>query len=62
MIIIFELEIYLKSGHTINVKCEGWSFDTDKDSGEFTGYNLQGLITPSKFEVVPSQIVGYIQK
>jgi len=60
-LILRTLEIYLKSGHTINVKCKDWSFQTDDVTGEFTGYNFTDLDSPSTLEIVPAQIVGYIQ-
>ena len=55
------LELYLKSGHTINVQCKDWSFETDDVTGEFTGYNFIDLERPSTLEIVPAQIAGYIQ-
>jgi len=55
------LELYLKSGQTIHVQCKDWSFETDDITGEFTGYNFIDLERPSALEIVPSQIVGYIQ-
>lgn len=60
-IILKVLEIFLRSGHTINVQCKDWSFETDDVTGEFTGYNFVDLERPSTLEIVPSQIVGYIQ-
>lgn len=55
-----KLEIYLKSGHTLKVKCEEWSFTYDNYSCEFTGYNFKGLKSPKTIRLVPSQIAGYI--
>jgi len=56
------LQIFLRSGHTIDVQCKEWSFETDDITGEFTEYNFVELDYPSSLEIVPSQIVGYIQK
>ena len=56
------LQIFMKSGHTIDVKCKDWYFQADDITGEFTGYNFVELESPSTLEIVPSQIVGYIQK
>ena len=60
-LILRVLELYLKSGHTINVQCKDWSFETDDVTGEFTGYNFIDLERPSTLEIVPAQIAGYIQ-
>ena len=55
-----ELEIYLKSGQTLKVKCKEWSFTYDNYSREFTGYTFKGLKFPKMISLVPSQIAGYI--
>lgn len=57
-----ELEIHLKSGQTINVRCENWKFEINNLTGEFYGYEFQKMISPKALGIVPSQIAGYICK
>lgn len=58
-IVVCRLEIYLKSGHTIKVVCEDWTFRVNNLTGEYEGYHFVGLIKPKKLGIVPNQIVGY---
>jgi hypothetical protein len=57
--ILQTIEIYLKSGHTITIQCEGANFTYDNTSGEYIGYSFKGLIKPIQMGLVPSQIVGW---
>lgn len=54
--------IYLKSGHTIEVVCEKWTFERNYSSGEFTGYKFKGLREPKRISIAHSQIAAYIVK
>jgi hypothetical protein len=53
------LEVFLKSGHTVKIRCEEWNFKFNTLTGEYTGYRLKGLIEPNAVGFVPSQIAGY---
>lgn len=56
------LDIYLKSGQIIQVKCESWEFNYSQISGVFTGYTFKGIIVPKFVGIDPSQIAAYIEK
>jgi hypothetical protein len=53
------LEIYLKSGHTITVKCKEWSFKRSNLDCEYTGYEFIGIEDNKAIGIVPNQIAGY---
>lgn len=55
------IEIYLKSGHTIKVKCEEVSFTYNEKTLEHTGYRFRGIKSPKDVHLVPSQICGWIE-
>lgn len=55
-----KIEVFLKSGHTVKIRCEEWNFKFNTLTGEYTGYLFKGLIEPNAVGFVPSQIVGYV--
>lgn len=57
-----KLEIYLKSGHTLEVDCKIWNFEFNNSTGEYTSYEFKGLSNPRKIGIAPNQIAGYIVK
>ncbi|MGG2091328.1 hypothetical protein AB1283_01000 [Bacillus sp. S13(2024)] len=59
---IDRLEIYLKSGHTVEVVCESWKFNIDNATGGYIGYEFKGLKKPTMVGFDVSQIAGYIVK
>lgn len=36
-----KVKIYLKSGSVITIKCLGCEFTVNRDTGDYTGYNIQ---------------------
>jgi hypothetical protein len=54
-----ELEVYLKSGHTISIQCEKWRFTRDNNGDGYSGYEFEGLVNPESIGITISQIVGY---
>lgn len=56
-----QLEIYLKSGHTIEVTCEDYKFNRNA-VGNYTGYELGGIIKPKSLSFDFNEMVGFIVK
>lgn len=57
-----EIVIYLKSGQSIEISCEDWTFTKDGRTGEIIGYKFKGLYKPESLCIVPNQIAAYIVK
>lgn len=55
-----KLTIFLKSGHTVKIKCKQWEFEFNKTTLEYVGYKITGAVETVSF--VPSQIAGYIAR
>jgi hypothetical protein len=58
---LHELDLYLRSGQIIHIQCEEWSFENDKVTEVFTGYDFKGLISPLTLGIVPTEIVAYVE-
>ena len=58
---LVELEIFLKSGHSIKVRCEQWKFIMSED-GQIVGYEFSGMKIPKTLGINPEQIAGFIEK
>lgn len=52
-----KVNIFLKSGHTVEVICDTWEFKLD-DTGYY-GYKFTGLNKGFSIGMHPSEIVGY---
>ena len=52
------VEIFLKSGQTVEFKCEKCTFKFD-NMGEYVGYEFKGITKYKIVSFVPSQIAGY---
>lgn len=55
---MFELNIFLKSGQTVKIKCKDWKFTKDME-GNFTAYKFSGLKEPEQVGFDLKQVVGY---
>lgn len=55
-----KLKIFLKSGHTVILKCDEWKFTINNVTLEYTGYSFNGLKNVDAISFEPSQIAGYI--
>lgn len=59
---MYRLEVYLKSGHTMVIECESFTFQFSYLSGCYTGYELTGMTNVDRAGIVPDQIAGYTAK
>jgi hypothetical protein len=58
----YQVEVYLKTGHTIKLRCELAKFHWDSLAGEYIGYEFNGLKEPRVVDLDPKLIAGYIVK
>jgi len=53
----YKLTVFLKSGHTVVLNCDGWKFSFNNATGEYTSYSIQNA--DKNFGFVINQIAGY---
>lgn len=53
--------IYLRSGQTIEVVCDDWTFEKD-DLTSFSSYTFEGLLDGHYISLDVKEIVGYYVK
>lgn len=57
-----QVEVYLKSGHTIKLRCEKAEFRWNSFTREYVGFEFKGLKEPKQVDFDPRLIAGYIVK
>lgn len=50
--------VFLKSGHEITFKCDGWEFKRDSNTS-YTGYSLKGFEDGEFYSFDTNEIAGY---
>jgi len=53
--------IYLRSGQTVEVVCDKWTFEKDS-STSFSSYSFEGLLEGHFISLDVKEIVGYYTK
>jgi hypothetical protein len=58
----YQIEVYLKSGHTIKFRCEDFTVKINALTGEYVGYEVKDLKEPRQVDFDTRLIAGYIVK
>ena len=59
---MWTIDVYMKSGHTVKVKCKQYSFSYNNTTLDYVGYEFKGTPKNTRYDLVPSQIAGFTAK